>query len=291
MTYKAFLRNTAILLAASVLTFSACKRDKDTSTTPTGSDDNGGYATDAAKLDQNSNDIISITDAAGTTGGANLRTTATTIGSCATVTIDSVSIPHVLTIDFGTTDCLCLDGRMRRGKIIVSYTGHYKDSGSTHTITTNNYYVSDLLVKVHKTVTNMGPNTSGQVWYNVTVNDSIVLGTDSIISWTGTRTRTWQAGYSTPDRTDDVYLIGGTTTLTRANGHVFVHTISSTDPLKIALACTWIEAGTVTISSTTFTGGDRVLNYTYAPSGMTPGGCDNKAQLTIGSHTYVITML
>lgn len=282
-----------MIIAASVLTFTACKRGKDsTSSTLSSADDNGGYASDAAKLDQNGNDIISISDAAGTTGGANLRTTATTIGGCATVTNDTSVTPHVLTIDFGTTDCTCLDLRTRRGKIIVTYTGHYKDSGSTHTITTDNYYVSDVKVIAHKSVTNMGTNSDGNVWYNVTVNDSIILGTDSVISWTGNRTRTWYAGYSTPDRSDDVYLIGGTTTLTRANGHVFVHTISPSDPLKVALACRWIEAGTVTISgsSSSFVGGDRILNYTYSPSGMPPGDCDDKAEVTIGSHTYVITM-
>ncbi len=284
MRYRSFLRNGAIVIAASIITLTACKRTKDTTPALTSTDDNGGYASDAAKLDRNSNDIISISDAAGATGGSNLRTTATTIGSCATVTNDTVAIPHVLTIDFGTTDCTCLDLRTRRGKIIVTYSWHYKDSASTHTITTSNYYVDGYQVKVHKTVTNMGMNTSGQVWYNVTVNDSIVIGTDSVISWAGTRTRTWFAGYGTPERNDDVYLIGGTTVLTRANGNVFTHTISSADPLKVALACRYIESGTVTITSTSFViAGARTLNYGYGT-----GGCDALAQLTVGSHTYVI---
>ncbi len=286
MLYKSLLRNGALLIVACLLTFTACRRNKD-NTTPalTTADDKGGYASDAAQLDRNSNDVISISDAAGSTGGSNLRTTATTIGSCATVTNDTVSVPHKLTIDFGTTGCTCLDLRTRSGKIIVYYSGHYKDSASTHTITTNNYFVDGYQVIVHKTVTNNGRNTSGQYWYTVTVNDSIIIAPDSIISWNGSRTRTWYAGYSTPDRTDDVYLIGGTTTVTRANGHVFNFTISSTAPLKVALACRWIEDGTVTISSSTFTGGDRILNYGYGG-----GGCDDMAQVTIGTHTYNITL-
>lgn len=284
MSYKSILRNGAILIIASVLTLTACKRTKDTTPALTNADDNGGYATDAARLDGNSNDVISISDAAAATGGANLRTTATTLGGCATVTHDTVA--RIITIDFGTGTCTSLDGKVRSGKIIVTYTGHYKDAGSTHTITTNNYYVNGKKVIVHKTVTNEGMNSSGQYWYSVTVNDSIVLGTDSIISWTGSRTRTWLEGYSTPTRSDDVYLIGGTTTVTRANGHVFVHSISATDPLKVALSCSYIEDGTVTItsSSTSFTTA-RVLDYGYGG-----GGCDNQAQLTIGTHTYVITM-
>jgi len=289
MHYKSLLRNGTILLAACVLTFTSCRPKKDTNPTLTNTDDNGGYASDAAKLDQNGNDIISISDAAATTGGSGLKTTATTIGGCATVTNDTVSVPHKLTIDFGTTGCTCLDLRVRSGKIVVTYSGHYKDSGSTHTITTDNYHVDGYKVIVHKTVTNNGTNSSGQVWYSVTVNDSIIVGTDSVISWNGSRTRTWLNGYSTADRSDDVYLIGGTTTLTRANGHTFTFAISSGDPLKVALACRWIQAGTVTIT-TSGSSGSRTLNYTPAPSGMTAGGCDDRAQLTIGTHTYDITL-
>ena len=286
MLYKSLLRNGALIVMACLLTFTSCRRNnKDTTPALTSSDDNGGYASDAAKLDQNSNDVISISDAAGGTGGANLRTTATTIGGCATVTNDTVSIPHVLTIDFGTTGCTCLDLKTRSGKIVVTYLGHYKDSASTHTITTNNYYVDGYKVIVHKTVTNNGRNTSGQYWYSVTVNDSIIISTDSIIHWNGSRTRTWFAGYSTADRSDDVYLIGGSTTVTRANGHTFTFAISSSAPLKVALGCRWIEDGTVTISSSSFTGGDRILNYGYGG-----GSCDNLAQVTIGTHTYNITL-
>jgi hypothetical protein len=270
-------------MTAGLVFFTSCKRNKtDTSTaTLTNADDNGGYASDAAKLDRNSNDAMSIADAAAATGGANLRTTAV----YPLVTNDTTVVPHVLTIDFGPTDHTCLDGRVRKGMIIVTYTGHYKDSASTHTISYSGYYVDDVQLKGYKTVTNMGTNGLGQYWYSVNVHDSLVFSPDTIVSWVGTRTRTWIAGYSTSDRSDDEYTIGGTTTLTRANGHVFTHTISTADPLHIKQSCPYIESGTVTISSTSFSGGDRTLDYGYGG-----GGCDNKALLTIGTHTYVITI-
>ncbi len=285
MCYRTLFRNFAVLLAATTLTLAACKRsdNNNSTTTPalTNADDNGGYASDAAKLEQDGNDVISISDAAATTGTTNLRTTS----GYPTVTRTTSGGDTIITIDFGPTPHICLDLRTREGQIIVSFSGPYKDSGTVRTITSNNYYIAGLEMMVHKTVTNEGTNSSGQVWYNVSVNDSIVLGTDSVIYWTGTRTRTWDAGYSTPDRSDDVYLIGGTTVLHRADGNVFTFNISTSDPLKVAIACKWIEAGTVTISSTSFTGGDRTLNYTYGG-----GGCDDMAQVTIGTHTYDITL-
>jgi hypothetical protein len=281
MYYKAILKRGAFLIAAAMLSFAACKRGDNANPALTSSDDNGGYASDAAKLEQYGNDAMTTADLAVTTNSTNLRTTTT----YPTITRTTSGTDTVVTIDFGPTDHLCADLRNRRGQIIVTYSGHYKDSLSTHTITTNGYYVNDFQTIFHKTVTNMGTNTSGQVWYTVTVNDSIVLATDSVISWTGNRTRTWLAGYSTSDRSDDVYAIGGTTVLTRANGHVFTCTISSSSPLTVALACTWIESGIITVSSSSFAGGSRTLDYGYGG-----GGCDDKALLTIGTHTYVITM-
>jgi hypothetical protein len=288
MNYKTILRKGSFIVAASLLTLGACKRSDNSSTTstsaPANADDNGGYASDAAKLETNNNDVISIADAAGNTGSADLRTTATTsttISTCATITNDTSVTPHVLTINFGPTDCTCIDGKNRKGEIIVSYTGAYKDSGTVRTITYNNYYVNDNQIKGTKVVTNMGTNSSGQVYYDVTVNDTMVIASDSIITWTGTRTRTWDAGYSTPTRSDDVYLIGGTTTLTRATGHMF--TFDITTPLQIANSCPYIEAGIADITSSTFTGGTRILNYGT-------GNCDDEADLTIGSVTYHITL-
>ena len=278
---KLILSLGTIAITASVLLFTAaCHK----STSALSSDDNGGYASDNVKMEQNSNDVISMADvAAATNSGSSLRTTsttATTLGGCATVTNDTTATPHVLTIDFGTTDCTCADGKIRRGKIIVNYTGHYKDSGSTHTITYSNYFVQDNQLTGSKTVTNMGTNTSGNVYYNVTVNDTLNLGTgNGEIVWTGNRTRTWLTGYGTTERTDDSYLISGTTSLTRANGKTFTMTI--TTPLQIAYNCAWIEAGVIAVTGP---GGiTRTLNYG-------DGNCDSEAQLTIGTHTYNITL-
>jgi len=283
MSYKSLLKNGAIIIVASIFTLTACKRNKDaTTTTPalTNADDNGGYASDAAKLDNNANDAMSISDAAVTTGASNLRITS----GYPTVTRTTSGTDTIVIVDFGPTNHLCLDGKERKGQLIVTYSGRYKDSGSSHTITTNDYFVDDNQVILHKTVTNEGTVGVGQVTYNVTVNDSIIIsGTDSVIYWTGNRTRTWDSGYSTPIWSDDVYLIGGTTILHRANGNVFTFTISTTDPLRVAVGCKYIESGTVVISGTSFTGGDRTLDYGYGG-----GGCDARAQVTIGTHTYDI---
>ena len=128
--------------------------------------------------------------------------------------------------------------------------------------------------------TNEGTNSSGQVYYTVTVNDTLNLGTgNGEIVWVGSRTRTWLSGYSTTERSDDSYLISGTTTLTRANGKTF--TMNITSPLQVAYGCQWIEKGTVAVTGPG--GVTRTLDYG-------DGNCDAQATLTIGTHTYNITL-
>ncbi len=279
MKFSRFL-GTVALTAATCMFVASCHKKTDDNTL-TNVDDNGGYASDHAKMEQNSNDVLSMADiAASSNSGAGLRTSGTTIGACATVTNDSMSTPHVLTIDFGATNCTCADGKNRRGKIILTYTGRYKDEGSTHTVTYSDYFVNDNQLSGSKTVTNMGMNTSGQYYYTVTVNDTLNLGTgNGVIIWTGNRTRTWLSGYGTSERTDDSYLISGTTTLTRANGKTFAMNI--TTPLQVAYGCEWIEKGVVAVTGPA--GVTRTLDYG-------DGTCDSEATLTIGTRTYSITL-
>lgn len=286
--YTTVLKTGALTLATFALILVACNKKSSTTNTTTTTnnnssltaDDNGGYASDAAKAENTSNDVISIADAAaGGTAASNLRETST----CASISYDTLtSGMHTITVDFGSTDCRCADGRYRRGKIIVTFYGRYKDSASSHTINLSNYYVDDIHIGGSKIVTNMGRNSSGQYYYSVHVNDSIIWATDSITTRTATRTRTWVSGYSTSYRFDDVYNITGADTLTRANGHVFYFSITA--PLRVQVGCPYIESGIVTISSSSFAVSPHTLDYGSDTTCPATGA----ATLTIGSHTYSI---
>src|SRR4051794_15399318 len=93
-----------VVITAGIFTLTACKRLKN-------SDEDTGYGTDHAMLEKTFSDVQSITDEAGTSGSLSTFKQAqnTVLGGCATVTNDTVSIPHVLTVDFGTANCLCQD--------------------------------------------------------------------------------------------------------------------------------------------------------------------------------------
>lgn len=267
---KLMLFASALTLAASISLFTACKKNDSPASTTTATEDTE-YASDQTLAERMYQDAQTMSEKGeSTTGSGEFKMTS----SCGTVTHSG----STYTIDFGTVNCLCADGRYRRGKIIVNYSGGgYADSGSVHTITFDGYYQNDNKIEGTKTVTNMGHNAAGHPWFQVTVNGTVIKSTGVSIGVDWTRNREWTAGYTTHGVwSDDVYSVTGSGTITRTAG-TMTATISATAPLIIALNCNWIEAGTITY---TFPSGlSRSLNY-----GDTPV-CDNVAVLTLATGT------
>lgn len=273
------LKKGTLLIAASMLLFTACKRTNKDDNYLSNEDDRIGYASDASRIEFANNDVISLADQAGTLYNAEyIRGTST----CATVATDTVSIPHTLIIRFGSTNCECADGRKRRGGIIISYNGHYADAGQMHTITYDNYYVNDNHLTGSVKVTKIDTTVTGDWYYKVQVNDSLNVSPDPLQSkitvWSGSLVRKTIGGMLTNDRNDDVFSVSGSATLTRPNGHVFSFNIAT--PIQFATSCDFAESGVVNVTGYS---GSRVLNYGG-------GNCDASAQLNIDQHVYQLTL-
>ncbi len=269
------------LATVAAFTFSACNRLKKDST-----EEDTGYASDHATLEKNFSDAQSIADEADDAGNggsmASYRIAGgpTVMGACTTITKDTASNPHKITVDFGATNCLSKDGNYRRGKIIITYTGRYRDMGHTHAISFDNYFVNDNQLTGTKTVSYTSNDAAGHPKYEISVNGSVILANSAAtISWMSTRTRTWLEGYDTKDWSDDVYEIAGSGTVTRANGKTF--NIQITTPLHVALNCRWIESGVVQI--TPDGGVVRTLDYGN-------GTCDAQANFTVNGKIYSVTL-
>lgn len=267
------------------LSLSACKKEKESIDSDTAS------VAEYAMSDAAFNDVASISDEAydGSldsyriqNGGSSEKVMTT----CATITFDTTVTPKTLTIDFGPSDCLCGDGNYRRGAIIVSWTGPYKDSGSVRTITFNNYFVNYNQILGTKTVTNNGRNTSGNLSYTVTVNGSVVwdpqyFGGGGTSTFTSTRTRVWIAGEGTLGWLDDVYLISGSTNGTTRAGSTY--TMVTTEALKKEIGFKHFTDGVLEFTpSGKYT---RVIDYGYVN-----GQRDALAQVTINGYTFTIQL-
>ncbi|OQP60312.1 hypothetical protein [Niastella populi] len=266
------------------LSFTACKKDtKD-------ADNDTAPAQDNSLAESNYNDVNTMVDASISLGTSFSFRQATNepgarvedvLGGCTTVTIDSASTNRTLVIDFGTTNCKGADGRNRRGKILATWTGKYRDQGTVINITFDNYFVNDNQIKgTHKT-TNMGYNAAQHLVYKIEVDGSIVKANNGgTILWKSTREREWVAGASTPlNILDDTYSITGSANGTTATGDAY--TISITQALVRKMNCYWFESGKLEVTPAGRL--TRILDY-----GNT--GCDNKATVTISNTVFNVQL-
>jgi hypothetical protein len=200
--------------------------------------------------------------------------------NCSTIIHDSLSNPKTITIDFGNLNCLCNDGKSRRGKILVSYIGHYRDSASVHTITFDNYYVDNNQLIGTKTVTNNGHNKDGNLTYSVHVDGQVIKANNGgTITWISDRTRVWTAGSNTTTFIDDEFSITGKGSGMNSSGNSFTTLITS--PLVRALNCRWFKSGIITL--TPLNKPTRTIDYGA-------GTCDANATVTINGKAYPIIL-
>jgi hypothetical protein len=278
MLTKNILRYFVVIAAASIV-ITSCKKEKDDEI-----DKDTSVAADNALAQRSFDDVKSIADEAASGSLSSFLSPSTSqermlLSSCATITHDTVSVPRTLTINFGSTNCLCNDGRYRRGIINVSYTGGYRDSASVHTITFTNYYVNDHQLLGTKTVTNMGHNASGNLHFSVSVNGQMITADGRTINWTSNRDREWILGESTPTRFDDVYLITGTASGSSSTGNSFTATTIS--PLRYEVSCHHLVSGSLSITPSS----KPVRTVDFGS-----GSCDNQATVTINGNVYTITL-
>lgn len=267
----------------------ACKKDNNNNSSNDTDNTDTSIAKDNSMADAYFNDVQNIADQASegslvfyspTVGGSGKDVEQYAKSSCATITHDTLSVPHILTIDFGSSNCLCNDGKNRRGKILVSYEGHYRDSASVHTITFDNYFVNDNQILGTKTVTNNGHNSNGNLTFTIHVDGQIIKANNGgTITWVSDRVREWTAGESTFSWVDDVYSITGSGSGTSANGTNY--TMLITTPLVRALSCHWFESGVLEITPAGLA--TRTINYGNS-------GCDANATVTINGVSYPIVM-
>ncbi len=283
MKTKQLTLGLALVAIVSTSIFSSCKKkskdeEKDTDT---------GSASDQSLASSSVNDMTSIADEAGRNYTVSSFKTASPDGllstSCASVTVDTLAAAKTITVNFGSTNCTCNDGRNRRGAIILNFTGKYRDSLTVITVTPQNYFVNDNQVTGSKTITNKGHNAANHLVYEINANIQIVKASGAgTISWQSVRQREWVTGESTSSWNDDIYSITGNASGTTANGNAFSSVITSPLIRNMSFGC-----------RRHFTQG--VLEHT--PSGKATryidfgnGACDDQATVTINGNAYTITL-
>ena len=193
------------------------------------------------------------------------------IGDCATITVtpNDSTYPKTVTIDFGDS-CRGRDGKVRRGKLVLHFTGPVRRPGSVVTLTFVRYYVNRVHIEGTKIFTNLSEPPAHK-WSLAVVDGKVTFPNGRGYRYEGIKTVTQIAGMLTGIVRDDVYKITGRSKTTFNNGTTV--NLNTEDPLIKKVNCHWISEGTVKIKIN-----DRVLKLDFGfPSN---GDCDNKALLT-----------
>jgi hypothetical protein len=285
-----YLNYSVLLFLFSFMIITSCKKEEEHI------DKNTSSAVDHAFAESTFDDAGIMADQAAISGDLttykNGVASNTSLSTCATISFDTTASPRIITIDFDTVNGPpCLDGRYRRGKIIVTYNGGYRDAGSVHTISFDDYYVNDYKVEGTKTVTNGGQNSAGNTYFNIDVVGHIISPQGATLDWTSTRVREWVSGEGTVWWIDDIYHITGSASGNSFGGEDF--TAQITEPLVVDLACVsasplnpkpvYLKEGVLEFTPDgKYT---RVIDYGYEN-----GECDNKAKVTIADFEFVIIL-
>ena len=279
-------------IAAGLIAISACKKDEPTVEEPPAQTNDSNAPLSNATIESAYDDMTNMTDQA-ITGDMTYYKSPTVKfvtpeeynagiydkEACAVViSLDTLNSAKSITIDWGTENCDCNDGKQRRGKLITTFTGKYRDPGTVITHTPVDYYVDDNHIEGNKTVTNSGLNSSLQPYFTITVNGKVTMTNGDVFNYTSDRVRTWTAGVGTLlNFMDDEYELTGTAEASSTTGEGYSLTITS--PLRVSVGCAFVTKGTMEFTPV----GKLVRVIDYGD-----GTCDNIFTVTVAGVTYTI---
>lgn len=197
-----------------------------------------------------------------------------TFAGCPTVTVepDDATFPRTITIDFGG-GCEGPNGRIRKGKIIVTQSDAIWVEGSVRTATFDDFFIDDAQLEGVRTIVNEGADANGNLTFSRTVVDGkITFPNGTSTTWESNYQLTQTEGGQTPlILSDNVFEVTGSANGVNRNGQAFTATID--EPLVKNKLCPWVSEGLITLTIDS-----KTLSLNYGS-----GTCDNKATLTLPS--------
>jgi len=204
---------------------------------------------------------------------------------CYTVAVKQLNpatrFPLQITVDFGS-GCTAKDGRTRKGKITVVYTGSLVISGNSATTVFDNYYLDNIKVEGTHKLSNTG-TLDKKSYTTQVINAKLSQSNGNYMTWNSEKTVAQIEGGATPlIGLADVYSITG-----QSAGSVLIDSkyiqwsTAITTPLTKKFSCRWISRGTLSLKK----GNDAVAVLDYGA-----GTCDNKASFSVNGQVQEITL-
>jgi hypothetical protein len=288
---KTFLR-IALLTLSWGFFFTACNNKEEQDVQPQTQTEEVAVGDNATGLNE-SDEVVAIAEDALDRGGAAMRVSAgqetyqSAYGAIITVQKNGDGTGNI-TIDFGT-GTTGRDGKTRKGKIFIAYSGSYHAHNSRQVITFGNYYVNDHQVEGQKTLLTTIDSSNGTYPIFVTrikvESGKITWKDGKTTEWSGERTRKYDYKNTLTDPNDDVVTITGTTVGKSRNGISF--TAATVAPLVVKLSCAISQKSWLPLEGalevTPEGGTKRTVNYGS-------GTCDQTFTVSVDGKSWDITL-
>ncbi|MEI7828358.1 MAG: hypothetical protein WCI31_01240 [Prolixibacteraceae bacterium] len=247
--------------------------------------DSGAKAVDNSPFGDNSVEksaVVAITSFEGISDLAqagfistNLKAGNISMGSCPTISVNYLTPPYSITLDWGTN---CTNGN---GKIDISLNGMMTTKDNVATFKIENFVYDNRKISGTTKITSAGPNP-GNGWprYDFISEGKMVYADNSFITFRYDGVRLLAEGASTADVKDDLWR----TEIHSANGVNKDGTTWTAKSTKVMIKkgdCNWYNSGTYEITPSK---GDKIT------IDFGDGVCDNKAKMTVGSKVTEITL-
>lgn len=196
------------------------------------------------------------------------------------------------TITFGANGCTDKKGNVRKGKIMISWTGgKWYAVGSSHTITLDGYSINGIAITGTRTVTTTAfsiTNTNFTLTSTVAANHTITWPDATFATRVVAKTRTW-AHTATEDTITESNGPGSEIAASGTNRHLKAYKTTITSPLTYLGSCVKSNkifipvSGTKVITDITLPDHPVSLTVDFGT-----GACDNSFTLTVDGHSKTI---
>ncbi len=282
---KTILRMSVVALTLG-FAFTACNQNEEKSAQP----DEVAVTDNTSGLGE-SDDVIAVAEDAMDRGGASMRVSAekevfeSTYGATVTITRNGDGTGSIV-IDFGA-GLTSRDGRSRKGKILVDYSGRHRTNNSQQIITFDNYFVENNKVEGKKTLftTTDYSSTSYPVFFtSIKVEGGKITWRDGkITEWASDRVRKYDYKNTLTDLGDDEVTITGTASGKSRDGRTFTAAVAS--PLVLTVSCavsqkSWLPVKGV-LEVTPQNDLKRTVNYGN-------GNCERTVTISVNDRSWEI---
>ncbi len=268
------MKKIKLLLIAfiSLIAFQSCEKDDSTQSAQLTDDE----INTVVESDVATDDLLDLVDTYAFESTS--ERSVSDIPSCVTQTITLSGNLMTITWQFDANGCTMPNGNTYKGTVIITREKDLTTRAISGNITFDNFYVNDIQIEGSADfIREINADGNPQTIHNY--DFTITLPNGDTTERAGTRTRVWAEGYGTVSRTDDVFLITGSSHIKQFDGDILDMEIIQA--LRREIPCRFFVSGTIKIIKN---GSEALLDYG-------DGTCDAEATLTLPDGTIKIIHL